>query len=389
MTRTSWKATAALLLAVPFSLAGAQRRPRPQADGPIPLRTGQTLTDSLVEGTPSMSERGRFHVYTIDAKQGQRYIITMHAADFDAFLTVARTISGITDPFATDDDHGGGTGGTDARVRFTAPQDGPFLVIAQSLSKDGKGSYTVNFEAAPAPTSAQRIPLTFGKPMNGSLDETDATADDETFYDEYLVNLRAGQRVVIEMRANEGGIDPFINFGRMQNGTFSSISTDDDGGGNLNSRLTVTAPETGEYVIRANEVGNKTGPYTITVSERAPLVMPTPQALTVGMDVNGELTDADAEDDDGARFDMYSFPARQGDRLTVDMKSDAFDTYLSVGRMDGDRFVELESNDDSGDGTNSSVTVAIPSTGTYVIRAKGFDAAARGNYTVRVSGAER
>jgi hypothetical protein len=54
--------------------------------------------------------------------------------------------------------------------------------------------------------------------------------------------------------------------GRMENGRFQEISNNDDGPDGTNSRLEVTLPSAGEYIIRASALAaGGTGPYTVRV----------------------------------------------------------------------------------------------------------------------------
>jgi hypothetical protein len=127
MTRTQCLAVAAAVCTLVAAPGHAQRRPAPRGRAAAPaaeagtqpgvIRLGQTVTAQLADGDPKMSEKGRFRVYRFTGQKGQKLIATMRSNDFDAFLTVARTVSGITDAIATDDDRGGGEKNTDARVR--------------------------------------------------------------------------------------------------------------------------------------------------------------------------------------------------------------------------------------------------------------------------------
>lgn len=386
MRRMQVLAAAAVACAVCApTLAQAQRAPAAAGAQPTPIRVGQTVSGTLGATDPRLKERGRFRVYRFTATRGQRLIATMRSGDFDAYLTVARTISGITDEIASDDDRGGGVKNTDARARFTVPEDGTYLIVAQALDSTGVGGYTLALETAPATTTAAPREIRVGQVLSGRLDETDAILeDDETFYDSYVISGAAGQRLQIEMKSDS--FDTYLNFGKMEGGEFSSIKTDDDGAGQgTNSRLTVTLPAAGEYVIRANEVGAKTGPYTIQVLERpAAVTVARPRPIEPNTEVRAELSDDDAQGSDDGYYDYYTYQGRAGERVVITMASDRFDTYLTIGTLNGTTFTELESNDDGPDGTNSRLEYTLPSAGTFVIRAKALSGEATGPYTIKV-----
>ncbi|HET7232276.1 MAG TPA: PPC domain-containing protein [Longimicrobium sp.] len=363
--------------------AGSAQAQRQSAQRPI--RPGQTINATLTDSDPRTTERGRFHVYTFQARAGQTLVATMRSKDFDTFLTVGRVVSGITDAMKTDDDRGGGT---DSRIRFSVPSDGSYLLVAQSLNEDGKGAYTMQLENAPVPTTAAARPIRVGQNLSGRLAATDAVEDDDSYYDSYTITAQKGQRLQIEMAADS--FDTFLNFGKMDGSEFTSIRTDDDGGagaeGGTNSRLRITIPENGEYVIHANSVGaGATGPYTLTVSEReAASTTATPRAIEPNTEVSGMLDDNDPQGDDDSYFDYYTYQGRQGERLRISLSSEAFDTYVTLGTLRNGEFTEIDSNDDAEGGTNSVLETTLPSTGTFVIRVKALSGENGGAYTLKV-----
>jgi hypothetical protein len=392
MRRMQYAAAAAAAWALLATPSHAQRRPaataaRPAAATPTLIRVGQTVTGSLGERDPSTTEKGRFRVYRFDARKGQRLIATMRSNDFDAFLTIARSVSGITDAIATDDDRGGGEKNTDARVRFTAPDDGTYLIVAQSLAEEGVGAYTVNLAAAPAAITAAPRTVQVGQTVTGVLAETDAVLEeDDTFYDSWLLTGRKGQRVQIEMKADS--LDAFLSVGRMEGTEFNSIRTDDDSGDGTNARMTLTLPEDGQYVIRANEVGPKTGAYTLVITERQPgPTTATPHPIEPNQEVTGTLNDEDPAGTDNSYYDYWTYTGRAGDRLKITMTSDAFDTFVSIGTVDGSSYNELAGNDDgteANSGTNSLLEFTLPNDGTFVIRAKALAGESEGEYKLKV-----
>ena len=367
-------AAAALLL------AGATAPAMAQANFPA-IRTGQTVSGTLADNDPTPAERGRFKVYRFEGQAGHPYVITMRSKAFDAYVRVARNMGGITDVIKEDDDHGGGT---DARVRFTPKDAGTYLIVAQSLEEDGMGTFDLQLADAPATTTAAVRPLRIGETVRGALAETDAVLEeDETFYDSYTIQGRPGQRLQVEMSSDS--FDTYLNLGRMEGGEFVSKSTDDDGAGEgTNSRMRVTLDESGEYILRANSMGVGTGPYTLTITERPEPRPGTAQALRVGADVSGSLADGDAETDEGALYDLWSYRGAAGEALTITLAAQSFDTMVAIGQMANGKFQELSSNDDGPDGTNSRLEVTLPVAGEYLIRAGSLSAGGLGAYQLRV-----
>lgn len=378
MKTIRWGAAAALLAALPAVPAVAQQQNFP------PIRVGQTVNGTLAATDPKLSERGPFKVYRFDAREGQSLVLTLRSGAFDAYLTVARTVGGITDQIETDDDRGGGT---DARIRFRVPATGSYLVLAQSLAEDGAGAFTLSLEQAAEPTTAQAREIRIGQIASGDLAESDAVLeDDDTFYDTWTFSGRDGQRLLIEMKSD--AFDTYLTFGRMDGGEFNAISSNDDiGQGDTDSRLRVTLDGPGEYVIRANSVrAGQTGGYTLVINERpAAPATAVQQPIRPGEAVSGTLDDSDAVMEDESFYDYYVYTGRAGERLRITMESDDFDAYLAFGRIENGEFSEISSNDDGPDGTNSQLDVTLPSDGRFVIRANSLTAGNTGAYTIRLS----
>jgi len=185
---------------------------------------------------------------------------------------------------------------------------------------------------------------------------------------------------------NSEAVDAFLHFGRMENGEWNSLGTDDDSGGGTNARLRATAPDDGDYVIRANSVkAGELGAYTLHLTERpAGPTMATPHPIEPNTQVTGKLDDEDPTADDGSYYDLWTYEGRAGERLKITMNSEAFDTYVAIGRMENGTFNELGSNDDGPEGTNSQLEVTLPANGTYTIRAKALSGENEGDYTLKV-----
>ena len=84
---------------------------------------------------------------------------------------------------------------------------------------------------------------------------------------------------------------------------------------------------------------------------------------------------------DDSFYDEWTFTGRAGDRVVITLRSGDFDAYMSFGRQ-GDEWDALESDDDSGGGTDARLEVTLPANGIYVIRANTLSSGETGAYTL-------
>lgn len=350
--------------------------------GITPLRVGQSVTGQLVTTDEPVNDRGRFHAYRFDAREGQRLVLTAESNDFDTFLLVGRQVGPVLDELKRDDDGGEGT---HSRLRFTVPRTGPYIVLVQSYAEEGMGAFTLALADAPAPLTGGSRAISLGATEEGVLADTD-NEDDETdkFYDQYTFRGRAGQRVEIEMTSD--AFDTYLRLGRLDGCDWEEIATDDDGGEGTGSRIRHTLPSDGEYVIRATSFGENTGAYTLAVRERVVTQQPTQsRPIAAGETMTGELEEADAIlDADQSYYELWTYQGHAGEQLRISMDAEDFDTFVAIGQMNGSEFEEIATMDDGGEGTNSLLEVTLPSDGEYVIRANSFSAEETGTYTLRV-----
>lgn len=367
---------ACLLSALPLS---AHAQPGTEA-----IQVGQNLTGTLQPGDPRVFGRGAFRAYRFEGRAGQRLVATMESTDFDAYLIVGRVVGPLMDELKSNDDGGEDT---NSRLRVTLPEDGTYLVVAQSYSEDGAGAFNVGLQTAPEPTTGQALPITMGASVSGDLAETDWMEDEnDRLYDVWTFRGRRGQRVNVSMES--GDFDTYLNLGRVQNGEFESVASDDDSGEEgTNSRLSHVLAEDGEYVIRASSYGDQGGAYTLRIEERAVAAAGPPRPLESGRQVESELDDDDGVlETDGSFYELWTYQGHAGEQLRIRMESDDFDTYLAIGRLAGGcgEFEEMATMDDGGDGTNSLLEITLPEDGEYVIRANSFSADQTGDYTLVV-----
>ncbi|MGZ9113226.1 MAG: PPC domain-containing protein [Brevundimonas sp.] len=337
------------------------------AQTPAQLATGRTVNGQIADGDAAGPENAyRYDSYAVGVRAGQRLEAVMRSAAFDAYLEVYGPDE-AAEPLFTDDD---GLGeGTDSRLRFTADRDGVYTLRARTLSGLEGGAYTLGLterpQARPAPRPGR---VRLGQSLQGRLAPTDPEADVGGNYDAFAIRARSGERFAIDLTSED--FDPVLRVGRMENGAFTELAMNDDGSDTgLNSRLVFTAPEAGDYLIRATALtAAGAGAYTLVVAE-GPEPAPS-QAIEIGATIQGELTASDGKSESGRPADAYRFSAREGQRVRIDMSSSDFDTYLQL--FDDNRVSLAEDDDGAAEGTDSRLTFTVPRTGDYIVEARAF-----------------
>ena len=230
---------------------------------PEPLAFGTTLEGEIGEGDSRDTEDRGFDGYSFSGRQGQRIQAIMRSGDFDTVLRIGRA-EGEFSALASDDD---GLGeGTDSRLNYTLPEDGEYVLRASAYGPEGEGLYSLELiDRGPQPEPGS---ILVGATARGTLGESDATAEDNSFYDAYRVTLKAEEKLTIIMASNE--VDSFVVIGRPgEEGAFEVLGSDDDGLSDTHSKLEWTAPSDGTYEIRAGTFQQgQTGAYALIVEKQ-------------------------------------------------------------------------------------------------------------------------
>src|SRR5688572_17339509 len=311
----------------------------------MPLAIGSRVEGALSARDPMMTDIGHFKLYRFDARAGQQLRFLIEGLGVEPRVKVAREVGGLTDYLAEAGD------GDSERVliRFTAPESGSYLLAIFSGDEDATGGYTVtSADITNAPPPSPR-PLQHGQDVDGELNENSGYDEkQEQVFDYYSFRARAGELLMITMKSDD--FDAYLEVGTLDGRSFDAVEANDDAMGGTDARVRFQAPRDGTYIIRAAALSG-IGMYTLQVA--APGPPPAPRRLMLEDEVSGELGERAPYDEENDRtFDTWLLRAERGQKLTVRMRSDDFDTFLAVGTMTDGRFTEIESNDDVGSGTN-------------------------------------
>ena len=227
---------------------------------PESLAFGATVQGEIAEDDPKDDSDRGYDSYVFSGVEGRRVQAIMRSGDFDTFLRIG-SVEGEFTELASDDD---GLGeGTDSRLSFTLPTTGDYVLRASPLGGDSDGLYSIELiDRGPEPTPGS---ILIGSTARGTLAETDASAEDGSFYDAYRFDAKKGDTLIITMVSNEA--DSFVIIGRdNEAGDFEVLGSDDDSLSDTHSKLEWEVPDDGVYILRAGSFGQgETGAYAVTL----------------------------------------------------------------------------------------------------------------------------
>ncbi|HXF05773.1 MAG TPA: DVUA0089 family protein [Blastocatellia bacterium] len=351
-----------------------------QADGVVP--------DVTVAGT--LDPGGDVDFFGFDVTSGQTITVEIRArsltpaSDADTVITL---FDGRGNQLAENDDFGGSL---DSRLDFSATTSGRVFLRVRNFGPKGGPTYTyeavitrrgvipppqINTESEPNNSTAQANPITPPVTVRGTINP----AGDVDFF---VFDGRRGQQLLVDIDAQTltppSSLDSVVT---LMDSRGNQLAENDDADGSLDSRLQVTLPSTGRYLIRIRHFDQKGGPaYTynavVTLTEpgggRLPVTEQEPnntiqQANTITPNVTisgsfGQFGDTD----------VFSFSGRAGQRVTIVTRADRLappspaDTVVSV--LDAGGRQLATNNDDPRGGTRDSFLEAtLPSTGTFFV----------------------
>lgn len=357
-----------------YTLSLTERPPASPAPRPSGIRLGQTVRGELSARDPETDDGRPYDAFSFRARQGQRFAVALDSDAFDPVVRVGRMVDGTFVQLAENDD--GPDSGLNSRLVFTAPDNGDYLIRVTPLDAAGAGAYSLSLREGPPPAAAESIAV--GATVEGELTESDGKSESDTPADAYRFEGREGQRVRIDMTS-----DDFDTYLELFDENRVSLATDDDGGPEgTNSRLTFTLPRTGSYIVEARAFSEGTGAYGLSISEVQPDRAPEPIAF--GASLQGEIGEGDPRDDDDRGYDAFIFSGREGQRVQAVMRSGDFDTFLQIGKAEGEFSVLAFDDDGLMEGTDSRLNYTLPEDGDYVLRALPLGSEGEGLYALEL-----
>ena len=241
-----------------------------------------------------------------------------------------------------------------ARVRTYLREAGAYLLVVSGVSGVDLGRYTVTRARYVAPPKVV-VDLDFPGRYEGYLNEAMA--------DMIWVTLSEPATIVADLRSTvfDTVLEVYDQRGRFVDANDDYVGTD--------SRLVLELePGRYEFLVKAYWETEE-GAYVLEVAHYQ-----APPVVEVGVEAPGTYEGVLAPD----AVDVYLLTLRAPAEVTVDLRSNAFDTFLEAFDAAGDW---IDSNDDHGDTTDSRLVLRLDA-GSYRFTAAGYWSGDSGPYTI-------
>ena len=398
------------------------------------IDVGQTITGTLTSDDPQLpSDSTYFERWILPVKANQSFTVDLISDDFDAYLLLTRSRG----EKLVDNDDGGG--GCNARIVYTTTDGHPLRIVVNSASQpkrqtgrftlrvtegqstvDAKGNcrfnnqvasntQTLQQSSAATQTSAQAASIQtirVGETVNGSLSSSDSLYPDNTYFKFYQFTAPpGGGPVTIDLSSDD--FDPVLI---VRGDDLDNSIINDDGGPGCAARVSRTFPSRGPYRILVNTTSTpqrQTGRFALSITQGSSPARDddnsgcgqhggaggagaagagaSGHSIEVGQTQQGQLTHNDVLlTSDSTYAQPWSIQGRAGTTITIDLESDAFDSYLFLrgpGISGGRDFQD----DDSGGNCHARLTATFPQTGEYEIVVNTADHYATGAFTLSVT----
>ena len=338
------------------------------------VTVGDTVTGEIETGR----DRDWFAVtleagttYRIDLKGSSR----SHGTLLDPYLRGIHDSDGNLIDGTTNDQGGEGN---NSRVYFTPGADGTYYVAAGSYLGDYSGipgtyelSVTIITDDYAADTTTTGA-VTVGGSVTGEI-ETGLGRDRDWF----AVTLEAGTTYRIDLEGSETSqgtlYDPYLYGIYNSHGSLMDGTTNDDGGGRLNSHVQFTPNADGTYYIVAGGYMSRNGTYRLAVVEDIIQDDNAAATYTTGaVAVDGFAT---GEIERSRDNDWFAATLEAGATYRIDLEGSSTDQgtlynpYLrGIHDSDGN-LVAGTTDDNAGTGLNSRIDFTPDADGTYYIAA--------------------
>jgi len=219
----------------------------------------------------------------------------------------------------------------------------------------------------------------------GSLEAGDPTLESGESFDEYPLDVLAGQEIVAVVSSVD--FDPYViaiapsgeQFENDDYGESSDVALVQTVAGEGGAwRVRVTSYETGESGDYAVVYATRQRTDSETLDEEFTVsgAIPADRAASV----SGTLDENDSAREDGSWYEAWSIDLEAGSNVLFLLTSPDFDAYLTLVSPTRRAF----SDDDGAGGTDSRLDMAVDESGRWTVVANTLEAGESGDYTLSV-----
>jgi hypothetical protein len=340
--------------------SGAGNQNAPSSDKRV---GGGTFGGTLQYGDATIGGGEYIDRHSFRVTAGQRVVADLHSADFDTYLILQQPNGEQTD----NDDFEGAL--DHSRVDLVANETGTWTALVTSYEAGETGSYQLTVSTEESNAGGAVAGLDGARYETGQLARSDDTLRTGEYYDEYSFQGAAGDQVIVDLRSND--FDPYLFIEVPGDEQFDN---DDHEGDATRSLLSITLKQGGTVTVNVTSYQpGETGVYDLqiesgTVSQAV--------AAAESRTERGELAQGDNTLRTGEFADRYEFDALPGQRVTVDLQSPDFDTYVIL----IDPRAEQVENDDTDRAGHSVIEADITEAGTYAVLVTSYSEGETGSY---------
>ncbi|MEZ6108764.1 MAG: hypothetical protein R3B96_22450 [Pirellulaceae bacterium] len=256
----------------------------------------------------------------------------------------------------------------------------PILQVPATQSEDDPVAIAVAQEEEEAPAPEPEL-------IRGELADGDPVSDQGELHDEIPITVEDEfRRLVIEL--NSSAFDTVLVLEKLdENGEpdFHHTWRNDDSENGSNSRLDIIVPEAGEYRIGVYSYSDfEMGGYQLRIVRTSSADLDE-RVLRNDM---GSITAEDPINEQlGSNTDSFDIEIEEPSRISVDVWSEEFDTYLMVQGIRNGQPVpgqEWHNDDYGGSQQHSHIDADVPP-GSYRITVAPYSAGEGGNYEMRAT----
>jgi len=240
-----------------------------------------------------------------------------------------------------------------------------------------------NKAAEPTPEAMSVLDKSGGGLVMGRLEKGDLTLDSGEFADLHTFEAEVGQVLTLDLYSND-----FDTFLIVMSPSGTPSRNDDHEGAKNHSKLDLQADAAGTWAVTVTSYKpGEAGAYTLHI-DKGDILAQHPSGempLVPGLAKRGRLEAGDPTLESGEFYDLHPMELTAGQSVTVDLRSTAFDTYLTVFSP---RQVPHHNDDFEGSKDHSRIALVADETGTWAVGVTSYGPGETGDYEVHVTPGE-